>query len=301
MYIPQSIYKTVKNKLEFDSEQLFLSCKEINNLVSEFLDLYEYQLSEKKQYSNAEIIAILYALTFALKSFSLAIKDNVAFPAAFLMGLQSLFASIFNAIVSICILLKRGLYHPASTILRNIYELCFTLLNILIDEEKRYEYTSNKELIMKRGKWRKHFSFKSLNDTIKEYETSIADGKLGFMSDLRNRAYAWYSSSAHNGYAHLVCGSFIAEQQNEEGSFLSLNVGGIPNERIILSRLIDLDDLLFYTTKMLLKLLAFQNGRIDPKDIVKEESMEMWLQSQVLNCLAEEMYLIAKMDYEMNS
>lgn len=71
MYIPQSIYKTVKNKLEFDSEQLFLSCKEINNLVSEFLDLYEYQLSEKKQYSNAEIIAILYALTFALKSFLL--------------------------------------------------------------------------------------------------------------------------------------------------------------------------------------------------------------------------------------
>lgn len=298
MHISSSTYEKACNKMQVDLCDDALSHLEIEGAIDEFLDAYDYVLSSDEQYGEAEIVSILYAWVFALESLSISTEENDLYPTAFLVAIQCLLASISNAVVSVCLLLKRGLYHSTTAIIRNMLELCFILLNLLLDERKRTEYISNNELILKRGKWRKQFSFKALNATLREYENTVANGGLAYMSDFRNKSYAWYSSSAHNGYAHIVCGTFIPDSDDDFDPILKINIGGIPNKRLILSRLMELNDFLFYTEKVLQKLINFGDGIIKTREIVDNDKIEVWRKSQLLSCFAEGLLLAIKFELE---
>lgn len=294
MIIDRELYHTICARLSVDLSEHYLGYDELEDALEEYLDIAQYTLDTDALYHDKELASVLYSLMFTLKSLALGTRDCDEHPASFIAALQCLLAAIVNNTIAMNLLLKRGLYLSASAVFRNQLEMCYTYLNILIDERKRQKYIENNGLVLKRGDWKRYFSFKSLNATLSEFEESFADDGLSFLSASRREAYTWHSSSAHNGYAHVVFGSFIAEDPNDDDAFLNLNIGGIPNERIIANRMGELNDLLFYTTFSSLRLLNARLGTIDPMDIVDEEHQELWERSQSLAVFADEYLLWLK-------
>lgn len=300
MYLSENLYHLICNRSDINFEKHFLSYQDLEQRLEEYLALYGYTLSKGKKYSEFELVAVLYSMTFGLKSLSLSWNVENGLPASAICALQCLLASISNTSISICSLLKKGMYHDGEVLSRNLDEQCLTLLSIVIDEEKRNAYILNNDLVLKRGLWRKNFSFSSLNSTLDEYERSVANKELEYLSGKRARSYAKNSSSVHNGFAHLVCSTFVPEDVENVESNTHFNLGGVSNDQIIQSRLHTLGDDLFYTMLVLRRLIHSKEGVIDPILIVDKDSFDLWDQSQSLGYFAELLLLYLKEKEEVD-
>lgn len=294
MYLSEELYHLICTKSDTDFEEHFLSHQELEKRLEEYFELYGYSFSKDAKYGEFELIIALYSMAFGLKSLSLSWDVSNVYPISFICALQCLLTSISNTALSVCSLLKRGMYHEGTVLSRNLDEQCLTLLSILIDEKKRNAYISNNGLVLKRGIWRKNFSFPSLNSTLNEYERSMARKELDFLSGRRVKTYAQNSSSVHNGFANLVCDIFIPEDAEDPDAEMIINLGGMPNEQIIQSELHVLGDSLFYTTLVLRRLIHSKEGTIDPICIVDKDSFKMWDQSQAVGYFAELLLLYVK-------
>lgn len=294
----KALFEDVFTEIKEELPSNYPNAHEIESALKEFCELYDYTLSSNKIYTLSETTAALFAMFFGLTGLALSPKENSSLPSSFIIAVQCLLAAISNSTFAILFLLKKGYFHSASTLTRTLYEQSLVLLAIIIDEEKRAQYLSNNGPILQRGNWKKHFSFKSLNKTLKVYEESLSVSVLRSLAGYRAKLYAWHSSLAHNGYLHILMNHFVFEDATQDNSALVLNIGGIENEFIVLNRLQTVNDILFYTSLLFLRLTHSKEGLIDCRELIAESSYEMWRLSQTTGKLAEKMLYRAKKSFE---
>lgn len=176
--ISRDLYNSIHAKLEKEipSEQL-RSYEELTGLWDEYIAIIEDKYKEARYDADYVTLSHLNTVRFGILALSLNENNDEC------EGLQQirfifnlLFTFISNSALAITKLALDGLDYQAYTLLRNLDELCYTLLNIMIDSDKRIAlYDSGKN---ENGYeiWRKFFSMKKLNETVNGYLGKINKG-----------------------------------------------------------------------------------------------------------------------------
>lgn len=210
--------------------------KRVNEKISSYRGLKTFYNQMKRQkpksskhYKKEKEIAQWYALAIGLLALSINInedketeeyqQDSVVY--------FSLLTTISNDIYSIIKLVDSGLEFQANIIMRNLIELLYTLLVVLINKEKRKEYFDSGRLQNAYKVWTKNFKMSKLNEELFEYETKVfEEGLTGENSkmldedfrkrlkEMRKDIYKHYSSFIHNDYTSCVLSCYSPRLNN---------------------------------------------------------------------------------------
>ncbi len=207
-----------------------------------------------------------------------------------------LLLTISNTSLSIIKLSIDGLDYQAMVLLRNLYETCFTLLNIIIDVDKRKEFFESARKENDNEVWKKHFSMRKMRETIDAYEATLCDNnelnndELDELREWKSIRYKELSAFAHNSFPNLLL--FGYQRVDNPEDIMKPNIWGITSTRAV-QILSELDGLLWYTGLVFYKLL------LDPKiDVTKESlfnknssiSHTFWKKACYLRLLTNEYY-----------
>ena len=140
-----------------------------------------------KHYKKEKEIAQWYALAIGLLALSININEEKETEEYQLDSTVyfSLLTNISNDIFSIIKLVDNGLEFQANIIMRNLIELLYTLLVVLINKEKRKEYYDSGRLQNSYEVWNKNFKMSKLNEELFTYETKVfEEGLAGENSEI---------------------------------------------------------------------------------------------------------------------
>lgn len=200
--------------------------KRVNEEISSYRglkSLYKQMKREKpksnKHYKKEKEISEWYALSIGLLALSINLNEDKETEEYQLDSAVyfSLLTNISNDIFSIIKLIDDGLEFQANLIMRNLIELLYTLLVVLINKEKRKEYYDSGRLQNAYEVWNKNFKMSKLNEELFEYETKIFEEKLegdksevlneefrNRLKNMRKEMYKNYSSFMHNDYSSCI-------------------------------------------------------------------------------------------------
>ena len=238
-------------------------------------------------------ISKIYCLLFGLISFSTIIGDNnkddnneINEYKMLKICIHSLSSQISNDILSILKLTLTGLDFQAGILIRNLYELAFTILAIMIDKRQCRDYFESAAKDNEYDVWRNNFTMKKLNNTLELFEKSINDNEeLSFTSDWRKKNYSFYSGFTHNDFFQCYNTSYTKVKTEDEHEIKSFNLWGGKATRITYN-LEPINDLLMYTGLLFYKIIII--NKIDKEKLITER--EIWNNSFVISMIAEELY-----------
>jgi hypothetical protein len=197
----------------------------------EMIDINENKMQYADFNSKNLILSYLFALRWGITSLAVADKDNDRY----MMAFQGLFSTISNTIISIIKLAIDGLDYQAFILIRNLYELCFTLLAIIIDPIKRKVLVDGSIAEDEYNTWKKNFTFKHLDATIRTYENRISDIESdSFLNTWRKNSYSKFSSYAHNDFVSFFLYGFALPVDDTDK--LELNLWGSFRQEWIVSQ-----------------------------------------------------------------
>lgn len=144
----------------------------------------------------------------------------------------SLLTNISNGILSVVELVENGFEYQANILIRNVYELVYTFLIVLINKEKRIKYFDSAKLENEYTTWNQNFRMSKLNDELLKYEKTIFD--KDFAEELkikRIKSYQEYSSYSHNDYIRCYLGCYSPDRihYSDEEPILRYNLWGTYN------------------------------------------------------------------------
>lgn len=279
-----------------------LSYDELGSLWDDYCDvasLTQEEISAEK--SDFVTIAHYCSIAWGLCSLSITQNSSDKKVNSLAYAIQTMTAAIANNTQSILLLLHRGLHYQASILARNQYELCFSLLNILIDPVKRDAFLSSCKNNNATNIWRKYFSIKQLNRTLSEFESNLTqNGELSFLGQWRREGYVHHSSAVHNSYLALIASHFVPIESFEDDQ-LFLGLWGPYRSFIENQRAHNLDDLLLYTDKVFHWVFSCDHGHINIYNFFAEDGYDNWSLSLSLFQLIEAYFLESKMIEESTS
>lgn len=275
-------YKYLNSKMKLD-KKFIIPYKTIVQYYKEMNDIKDNP--EIWQVANEDIlnIAELYNLYYGIMSLSIATNledENFKVKALY----SSLFGTIANSITAVIYLAKSGLDYQANVIIRQLFEICMLLLNVMIDANKEKILTDTEMTEENMKIWRKYFSPKELNNTIENYEKAN-------LTDWRKRQYSFYSNYSHNDFLSFFFFSFSCPRNKEDKLFNNVWGGYISRVNNILENMLGF---LWYTSKAFMKLLTDKNIHISKESLATEK--EIWDFAGYLFVLLDVYYL----DYFMN-
>ncbi len=279
-----------------------LSYERLVSLWNDYCDVASLSPDEiSAEKSDFVTIAHYYSIAWGLCCLSISSNSSNEKADSFAYTIQSMTAAIANNTQSIMLLLHRGLHYQASILARNQYELCFSLLNILIDPIKRNAFLSSCKNNNATNVWRKYFSIKQLNSTLSAFESNLAQsGELGFLGQWRREGYVHHSSAVHNSYLALIASHFVPKESFEDNQ-LSLSLWGTYRSFIEKDRAHKLDDLLLYTDKVFHWVFSPDHGHINIRDYCAADGFDNWNLSLSLFLFIEAYFLETKMTEESMS
>ena len=200
----------------------------------------------------------------------------------------SLLTNISNDILAIVKLVDNGFEFQANLIMRNLIELLYTLLVVLINKEKRKEYFDSGMLQNEYSVWNKNFRMNKMSEELAKYESKIFDEKIREeLKVMRKQTYQYYSSYIHNDYAFCVLSCYSPKQENsKEEPSLEYNLWGKYNyagKKILKELNINLWMIMLYFKHIISKKEYFNK-----KNYVEEESKEFWNDALIILFVLEE-------------
>lgn len=189
----------------------------------------------KRHYKKEKEISELYALCsgFIACSFYFSMEDiaNEEYRHDIVVYF-SLLTNISNDILSVIDLVENGFEFQANILIRNLFELVYTFLVVLINKEKRIKYFDSARLENEYAIWNQNFRMSKLNDELLKYEKTIFDKE--FAEELkvkRTKTYQEYSSYSHNDCirCYLGCHSPNRIHYSDEEPILRYNLWGVYN------------------------------------------------------------------------
>lgn len=222
-----SIYKKIyKNKSETEPGNEIFSYREIK----EFFDnMGNLKPRNKIIYKKEREIAQLYAISIGFIALAIYLSDDdikeeykhdstVYF---------SLLTNISNDILGIVTLVDNGFEFQAKILFRNLMELVYTFLIMIINNQKRKEYFDSGRLENAYAIWQKNLKMSKLNEELSNYENIVFDDELQKeMKEKRTELYKYYSSFVHNDFIYTFISCFSFNKKTED---LNYNLWGTYN------------------------------------------------------------------------
>lgn len=230
-------------KLDYDSivKKAFKNLNTDDLKLSSYENLKDFLFSMKKErpilkkhYSKEKEISELYALCTGLIACAIYFsnedidekykKDSLVY--------FSLLTNISNDILSVVNLIDNGFEFQANIIMRNLFELVYSFLVVLINKEIRIKYFDSAKFENEYTIWNKYFRMSKLNDELSKYEKEIFDKDFANeLKDKRIEAYKRYSSYSHNDCltCYIGCHSPDRLHYSEEDPHLFYNLWGAYN------------------------------------------------------------------------
>lgn len=284
-------YKKLFKKNE-NEEYKVASYKELKKL---FYNMEKGKEIKEVKYKEAKEIARLYALATGLIAMSIHVSydfiedkyknDSIIY--------SSLLTNISNDIIAIIKLIDNGFEFQANNLFRNLIELLYIFLVMLINKQKRNEYFDSARLENSYSVWQKNTRMSKLNDELSKYEKTILNEELQKkMKEQRTRMYRYYSSCAHNDFSSvcLWCHSLNKEVSSENSSYFKYNLWGIYNYRA--KEILEALNRLMWIYSTYFKNIITKPEYFDRRNYVFKENYIFW-NSGIMGLLMSEKELIS--------
>lgn len=204
------------------------------------------------------------------------------------MAFHGLFLSISNTILAVIKLAIDGLDYQASVLIRNLYELCFTMLSVIIDPVKRKALVDGSISGNERDTWSKHFRFRKLNETIRNYEKKISLELDSLLYTRRQEFYGAFSSYAHNDFLSFFLYGHALPKRDDD--IVRMNLWGNYSSRLD-SITGNMNSLLWYTEMVFSRLLVDKEIDLKKEFFCTEKSdKDLWNLASFIGILAKHYY-----------
>ncbi len=168
-------------------------------------------------------------------------------------------------------MLESGFEFQARILARNLFELVYTLLVVIINKDKCKAYFESAKLENSYDTWNKYFRMSKLNEELYNFEKKDDSEFAEMMKKSRKNTYGQYSSYAHNDfmYCFIVCHS--TEREND---IVNYNLWGNYNynAKYILSSVNDLLWMMFLYFKSFMS----KSNIFNKNDFITEDNYKYW-------------------------
>lgn len=281
------------NKKEYEKlyKQIF---KEANkdNPISSYEDLLDYikEMKSLKPKSNKEIkhekmTTEFYALSCGLLALALqSSQDNIKKELKnYSTVYETLFTSISNDCLSIIKLLENGFEFQARILARNLFELVYTLLVVIINKDKCKVYFDSAKLENGYDMWNKYFRMSKLNEELYNFEKKSDSKYAEMMKKARRRIYSEYSSYSHNDFIYSFVGCHSIDLEND---LVNYNLWGNYNYNTIgiFKSINDLMWMMFLYFKSIMS----KKSLFEKSDFIDEENHKYWNDALFISVILDE-------------
>lgn len=183
---------------------------------------------------------------------------------------QTLFTNISNDCLSIINMIDNGFEFQARILSRNLFELIYTLLVVIINKDKCRKYF---EAGAENGYeiWNKYFRVSKLNEELYDYEKQEDIELAKMMVNIRKKTYSEYSSYAHNDFIYCFIGCHSTDRKTE---FTNYNLWGNYNFNAI-SILKSVNELLWMMFLYLENMIS-KKGIFEKSLFISEDNHKYW-------------------------
>lgn len=282
----KKVYEKYRKELE-KMKQKISSYKEVKDLYQEMIDCKPDTI---EYYKKDKEIAQWYALSMGLFACSINFqeeKEKEEYREDAIVYF-SLLTNISNAILAIVQLVDNGFEFQANLIMRNLMELLYTLLVVLINKEKRKEYFDSGMLQNEYSVWNKNFRMTRMSEELSEYESDFFDEEfIEKLRVMRKEIYQYYSSYIHNDYAFCALSCYSPKQDDsDEEPYLEYNLWGRYNYagKKILNEL----NRNMWIIMLYFKHIISRKEYFNRENYISEETKEFWNDALIILFMLEE-------------
>lgn len=255
---------------EFSEENQISNYEEILDFINEMKSVKPKSNKDLRQEKKT---IELYSLSCGLLALALeGSKNNIEEELKHYSTVYStLFTNISNDCLAIIELLENGFEFQARILARNLFELVYTLLVVIISKDKCKIYFDSARLENSYEMWNKHFRMSKLNDELYSFEKKDDSEYAEMMKKARKRIYSEYSSYSHNDFLYCFIGCHSTDIEND---FVNYNLWGNYNynAKSILSSINDLLWMMFlYFKSIMSKQKIFEKS-----DFIDKSNYKYW-------------------------
>lgn len=284
----------ISHKLNMTFKKLFDKFPDSYNItegfideVFDFFDKMNINKCKLDEDSELEEVIILYICEWAFRSAG-TLSNSASTMQYIVIGF---FVQISNTLTCIFRLAKDGYDYQATILIRNLIDISYTLLTLMVDEESRTNFieatrTSNEKTI-----WYKYFRFEKMEKNIWKYISSIGDeSEINFIKGKGSEIYHWLSSFVHNDFKNIFLYSYSeSKDENEE---IKINLQGQYVSRVstILMMVIDI---MFFTDLLFMRMLYDDKNKMLMDTLCQETDGKIfWNQSIALHFITRDYVLL---------
>lgn len=284
----------ISYKLKTTFKELFDKFPDSFNITEGFVDevfdffdkinTNKYKLDED---SELEEVIILYICEWAFRSAG-SLSNSASTIQNIVIGF---FVQISNTLTCILRLAKDGYDYQATILIRNLIDISYTLLTLMVDEECRTNFLEAARTNNEKTIWYKYFRFEKMEKTIWKYISSIGDeNEIDFIKGKGSEIYHWLSSFVHNDFKNIFLYSY--SESKDENEVIKINLQGQYVSRVstILMMVIEI---MFFIDLLFMRMLYDDNNRILKADLCKETDGKIfWNQSIALHFITRDYVLL---------
>ena len=207
---------------EFDKDNKISSYEELTSYLKEMRTFKpENNKGIKLEKTKTELYALSSGLlALALQSSQDDIKEEFK---QYSTVYYTLLTNISNNCLAIVQLLENGFEFQSQVIVRNLIELVYTLLVVIINKTKCKQYFDSAKLENEYEVWNKSFRMSKLNEELYMFEKQDDSEYAEMMKNARKRIYSEYSSYAHNDF---ICCFVGCHSSQEKSDIINYNLWG---------------------------------------------------------------------------
>lgn len=262
-------------------------CMKYEEIEYDIKQLMEKQYIEEGEYKGAKELAQIYSLRWGtlFYAFNLYDRDKQEILKRKLVY-RSLLSSIVSNIMAIINLSENGLRFQVNIIMRNMYELCFLFLALILDKDVCLKYFETKNNTNEYEVWHESLKIRNISKVLYEYEKKSKIEISPMVHKLRKLSYHEYSRYVHNSFDKCFENSYLRD--NETKKFYwdlwgrsNINVKGDLKSLNVLMWVID-----DYFKKI------FFDDKIFDKDVFfNKENVEAWIETINMSLLTNELFV----------
>lgn len=196
---------------------------------------------------------------------------------------QTLFTNISNDCLSIVNMLDNGFEFQARILVRNLFELIYTLLTVIINKEKCKKYFEAAKQENGYAVWNKNFRMSKLNEEIYNYEKQVDQELADIMKKARTSSYSEYSSYTHNDFIYCFIG---CHSTNKETEFVHYNLWGNYNYNAI--NILEAVNYLLWMFFLYFENMISKKGIFEKSEFISTENYKYWNDAFLISLMLDD-------------
>ena len=262
-------------------------CMKYEEIENDLEQIMKKEYINEEEYKGVKELAQIYSLRWGtlFYAFDLYEKDEKDILKCKLVY-RSLLSSIVSDIIAIINLSENGLEFPVNIIMRNMYELCFFFLALIVDKDMCLKYFETKNNNNEYKVWSKNLRIKNINRILYEYEKNSKIEISSKVRRLRKLSYHEYSRYVHNSFDKCFENSY--SQENESKNFY-WDLWGRNN--INIKRDLKNLNILMWIVNHYFESILSDDKILDKNIFFNKENTEAWIETINIALLTNELFI----------